>query len=126
MALGDARPRRDVGERQPGGLARQPQLVAGTRNRQFALLGALFVTHNCLRAGLVCDPMSTVAPFFASTMRRSQMKFGERCREMPPGRRLVRGRSEEHTSALQSLMRISYAVFCWKKQNRATTTYNND
>src|SRR3546814_4093108 len=25
-------------------------------------------------------------------------------------------RSEEHTSELQSLMRISYAVFCWKKQ----------
>src|SRR3546814_5782338 len=30
-------------------------------------------------------------------------------------------RSEEHTSELQSLMRISYAVFCLKKQN--TTTY---
>src|SRR3546814_3930390 len=25
-------------------------------------------------------------------------------------------RSEEHTSELQSLMRISYAVFCWKKK----------
>src|SRR3546814_1929632 len=25
-------------------------------------------------------------------------------------------RSEEHTSELQSLMRISYAVFCWKQQ----------
>src|SRR3546814_5451307 len=28
-----------------------------------------------------------------------------------------RSRSEEHTSELQSLMRISYAVFCWKKKN---------
>src|SRR3546814_5799537 len=27
------------------------------------------------------------------------------------------GRSEEHTSELHSLMRISYAVFCLKKQN---------
>src|SRR3546814_5645172 len=27
-------------------------------------------------------------------------------------------RSEEHTSELQSLMRISYAVFCFKKKNR--------
>src|SRR3546814_5275129 len=26
-------------------------------------------------------------------------------------------RSEEHTSELQSLMRISYAVFCWKKKD---------
>src|SRR3546814_3391544 len=30
-------------------------------------------------------------------------------------------RSEEHTSELQSLMRISYAVFCLKKKN---TSYN--
>src|SRR3546814_9947273 len=28
------------------------------------------------------------------------------------------GRSEEHTSELQSLMRISYAVFCFKKKTR--------
>src|SRR3546814_2962957 len=29
-------------------------------------------------------------------------------------------RSEEHTSELQSLMRISYAVFCLKKKNKTT------
>src|SRR3546814_1258375 len=28
------------------------------------------------------------------------------------------GKSEEHTSALQSLMRISYAVFCMKKKTK--------
>src|SRR3546814_1030956 len=32
----------------------------------------------------------------------------------------VWARSEEHTSELQSLMRISYAVFCLKKQNKHT------
>src|SRR3546814_6718022 len=31
------------------------------------------------------------------------------------------GRSEEHTSELQSLLRISYAVFCLKKKNRLKT-----
>src|SRR3546814_6004149 len=31
------------------------------------------------------------------------------------------GRSEEHTSELQSLMRNSYAVFCLKKQNNTQT-----
>src|SRR3546814_1954811 len=31
-------------------------------------------------------------------------------------------RSEEHTSELQSLMRISYAVFCLKKKTTTTTT----
>src|SRR3546814_2343087 len=46
----------------------------------------------------------------------------------PPGARprrgMVRcqypGRSEEHTSELQSLMRISYAVFCLKKKKEQT------
>src|SRR3546814_7771143 len=33
-----------------------------------------------------------------------------------------RHRSEEHTSELQSLMRISYAVFCLKKKNTYTPT----
>src|SRR3546814_1856502 len=32
-----------------------------------------------------------------------------------------RNRSEEHTSELQSLMRISYAVFCLKKKNQQDT-----
>src|SRR3546814_7643450 len=32
-------------------------------------------------------------------------------------------RSEEHTSELQSLMRISYAVCCLKKKNKKTTTH---
>src|SRR3546814_5202582 len=36
---------------------------------------------------------------------------------------VLEGRSEEHTSELQSLMRISYAVFCLKKKNR---TYTHD
>src|SRR3546814_7682005 len=34
------------------------------------------------------------------------------------GRRQLRSRSEEHTSELQSLMRISYAVFCLKKKKQ--------
>src|SRR3546814_8891742 len=43
-----------------------------------------------------------------------------RGRNIPVRRWRVRGtsRSEEHTSELQSLMRISYAVFCLKKKNK--------
>src|SRR3546814_5078243 len=33
-------------------------------------------------------------------------------------------RSEEHTSELQSLMRISYAVFCLKKKKKTKTQHN--
>src|SRR3546814_1787290 len=38
---------------------------------------------------------------------------------------LLEARSEEHTSELQSLMRISYAVFCLKKKNQHKETYFN-
>src|SRR3546814_2843110 len=43
-----------------------------------------------------------------------------------PDKKVVetRLRSEEHTSELQSLMRISYAVFCLKKQKIKYKTYN--
>src|SRR3546814_6556966 len=34
-------------------------------------------------------------------------------------------RSEEHTSELQSLMRISYAVFCLKKKKKLINTHSN-
>src|SRR3546814_1985939 len=37
------------------------------------------------------------------------------------GQPLRQERSEEHTSELQSLMRISYAVFCLKKKKKKTT-----
>src|SRR3546814_2106249 len=36
----------------------------------------------------------------------------------PSSRHDHKTRSEEHTSELQSLMRISYAVFCLKKKNK--------
>src|SRR3546814_8798837 len=35
-------------------------------------------------------------------------------------------RSEEHTSELQSLMRISYAVFCLKKKNKTRNNQKHD
>src|SRR3546814_2568188 len=40
----------------------------------------------------------------------------------PRLRAYARERSEEHTSELQSLMRISYAVFCLKKKTTNNTT----
>src|SRR3546814_2586632 len=48
----------------------------------------------------------------------------------PKALRRTIDRSEEHTSELQSLMRISYAVFCLKKKNNikqieSTTRHNN-
>src|SRR3546814_5815899 len=61
-----------------------------------------------------------------SISRRSAPKGRRRRRRRRPVRvpegRNRHGRSEEHTSELQSLMRISYAVFCLKKKNKHNTT----
>src|SRR3546814_5664039 len=40
------------------------------------------------------------------------------------GRQGLEARSDEHTSELQSLMRISYAVFCLKNKTYILTTHN--
>src|SRR3546814_2611688 len=45
---------------------------------------------------------------------------------MRPGEFVDPGRSEEHTSELQSLMRISYAVFCLKKKKHTQITYKHE
>src|SRR3546814_6186889 len=44
------------------------------------------------------------------------------CRRIKPEDRTELDRSEEHTSELQSLMRISSAVFCLKKKTTKTST----
>src|SRR3546814_4753479 len=51
-------------------------------------------------------------PLLAAPVRRGK----------PFSRPRLAARSEEHTSELQSLMRISYAGFCLKKKNRQQTT----
>src|SRR3546814_4811513 len=49
--------------------------------------------------------------------RSRQLRTIQQCRFEPGMLQLSKNRSEEHTSELQSLMRISYAVFCLKKKN---------
>src|SRR3546814_5678601 len=54
---------------------------------------------------------------------RAKQALGGRSRWESPDRRVCEwARSEEHTSELQSLMRISYAVFCLKKNTQHTHT----
>src|SRR3546814_8118934 len=57
-----------------------------------------------LRVGRLAIPISLVKPLPAGSFARSISRTAVL-------------RSEEHTSELQSLMRISYAVFCLKKKN---------
>src|SRR3546814_5724676 len=61
---------------------------------------------------------------------RGSISVPTRARYTPARTRAIAGtaspsiRSEEHTSELQSLMRNSYAVFCLKKKNKKSHTYN--
>src|SRR3546814_6548605 len=51
---------------------------------------------------------------------------GRGCRYCRRCGRRCRPRSEEHTSELQSLMRISYAVFCLKKKKKINTIQSSE
>src|SRR3546814_10227224 len=74
---------------------------------------------------------------FSPALRRSRPTFGMEYsvsasgnRRSPTGAHGIfhakgRARSEEHTSEVQSLMRISYAVFCLKKKTTNTIKLNN-
>src|SRR3546814_5521726 len=57
---------------------------------------------------------------FGATYRPDGQPFDKKKADENGGR----NRSEEHTSELQSLMRISYAVFCLKKKKNRT--YQNE
>src|SRR3546814_9490098 len=69
-----------------------------------------------------CSSLSTFrSPWWAgssrSGLRENICRFQRRWDLSP--------RSEEHTSELQSLMRISYAVFCLKKKKKYITQYTH-
>src|SRR3546814_3132415 len=65
-------------------------------------------------------PASAMKPTATATLR---LKPSSQVSHSPPTR--AKGRSEEHTSELQSLMRISYAVFCLKKKTNKNTHKNS-
>src|SRR3546814_2117951 len=84
-----------------------------------------FVARQMLRLGerfalRSADRLIAVSPSLTERLRAACPTASERIRFIP------NGRSEEHTSELQSLMRISYAVFCLNKKTRHTyqTTHN--
>src|SRR3546814_2224032 len=74
------------------------------------------IARRVREAGVYCE----IAPFGSAEAALDRLR--------PKGVILSGGpaRSEEHTSELQSLMRISYAVFCLKKKKEDITTSIND
>src|SRR3546814_9538475 len=88
-------------------------------------------SRDCLSAGVEGEWSLTIASTVpSSTPCHSRSRFaasrmgGQHLNSAAPSgtSSIVRvRRSEEHTSELQSLMRISYAVFCLKKKNTSAT-----
>src|SRR3546814_1887578 len=84
-------------------------------------LGALVRTH---RRKIPGNAFDALPDHLLASARRSAallriavlLHRGYDAREIPRLDAAAEGRSEEHTSELQSLMRISYAVFCLKKK----------
>src|SRR3546814_7507374 len=79
-----------------------PHFVAANDNEVIAVQPVRIVQSEAIRAGERCEGFQELARL--------------RCIK-----RIIR--SEEHTSELQSLMRISYAVFCLKKKKLHTTKF---
>src|SRR3546814_3378813 len=73
---------------------------------------------------VLCRSYRVRSPSF-SRVRTGFRKDKDCCSSsLARSRSFLRLRSEEHTSELQSLMRISYAVFCLKKKiNKTQTSY---
>src|SRR3546814_5487824 len=95
---------RICGEQPAQGAARDAKLEPGGACRP----------ARCLAPGGECDRDREIRPLAAA---RVQAGAAVRHADRGDFRRWSQGRrSEEHTSELQSLMRISYAVFCLKKK----------
>src|SRR3546814_7091409 len=77
------------------------------RHRQLAGQTAFIVTHRLINGAIIVE---TCAQSQRRDIGLDELLYGAWIN------RTWEGRSEEHTSELQSLMRISYAVFCLKQK----------
>src|SRR3546814_1443557 len=72
----------------------------------------------CMRTCSHCQPNHPPPASTSSATSQASADEPRRCGAVESGGAGVLKRSEEHTSELQSLMRISYAVFCLKKKKK--------
>src|SRR3546814_7432474 len=71
--------------------------------------------QNCIKIATLSQIPGLNVAILTQKIMSTKQRFAVRCPR--------RTRSEEHTSELQSLMRISYAVFCLKKKKENRTIY---
>src|SRR3546814_5548014 len=100
-------------------MSAEPPIIAGIsavstsstccEETRVARLGVSAITFALKAATAACQPSGSLPAIWYSKVAPCLLAF----------------RSEEHTSELQSLMRISYAVFCLKKKKTYSLTYNH-
>src|SRR3546814_11454554 len=102
-------------------------MCGGVSDTMMLIFLFIFIFFLMIRRPPRSTRTDTLFPY--TTLFRSQHGAGETHPGMQAeqleahgGRAVGQGRSEEHTSELQSLMRISYAVFCLKKKIKKSTT----
>src|SRR3546814_3951404 len=106
----------------PAGGGGVPRLIASRRRRRCAARRRATLSRQRRNRGRCRRPRSSTRRSRASAgWSRDRRRRGGACSSgiVPQGK----GRSEEHTSELQSLMRLSYAVFCLKKKKVTYPSY---
>src|SRR3546814_1449233 len=106
-------------------------MLVGSLSANAALIGCLsnlldklhFVRLTEVQMEDRADAVMSEAGSLAQALLASDEEQVHRCLDQQFDRELsmLASRSEEHTSELQSLMRISYAVFCLKKKQKNKT-----
>src|SRR3546814_6592118 len=81
----------------------------------------LFPYTTLFRSSSACGIVRRNRPNGRRTCKAASRRRSVRRSPPATARSIRKPRSEEHTSELQSLMRISYAVFCLKKKKKTTT-----
>src|SRR3546814_149084 len=98
-----------------------PNLNDTSRHSRLAAIPGQVPNPGALPAGCLFAPRCVHAQAglcdIAPAPRIETLADGQRVRCLRAQEISAGARSEEHTSELQSLMRISYAVFCLKKKN---------
>src|SRR3546814_3562613 len=92
-----------------------------------AALGDLYVNDAfsaAHRAHVSTEGLAHKLPAFAGRAMEAELDALQKALGQPE-HPVAAVRSEEHTSELQSLMRISYAVFCLKKKKKKSTHEHN-
>src|SRR3546814_8933218 len=107
--------RQDLAADEAGRLLRTRSVVRDL-SREMAMAAALEESERRFEQLFAKAPagIALIAP--AGAIQECNVALGRLIGRDPQALRSVSLRSEEHTSELQSLMRISYAVFCLKKQ----------